>query len=196
MSATNAQLRPKFCTSFGDVVHSEGSQEVQTSRFSQYSQGSNSSQSPQLELASPLDDPMFYHMPEDHLQPMYVSPEVVARYYPDHEPAYFVPGMGSSNEYPADPLVALPNATSSHISPLSALQHSPTWDMQSQRSIAIPSGGLADHQQSPTFQFLPTQDSFDMYPIPNYNMHTYDSFEFQTLREHRMNAAQLASQVA
>ena len=137
------------------------------SRFSHYSQP----HSPQLEL----DDPLFY---QDHLQPMYVGPEVAARYYPGpaHGPAYFVPSMSS---YPqvADPSVSL-----------SSLEHSPTWDLQSQHN--------ASHQDA-AFEFIPSQESVDVYSIPQYNMsmHTYDSFEFQTLREHNMNAA-MASQVA
>ncbi|OAX40843.1 hypothetical protein K503DRAFT_781102 [Rhizopogon vinicolor AM-OR11-026] len=175
VSATNTQPQPDF-----GVVHSEGSQESQMSQFSQYSQDSHPRQSPQLELEFPLDDSVFYHMPEDHIQPTYVGPEVVARYYsePDHEPTYFVPSMTT---YPA--------ATTS---PLSAPHHSPTWNMQGQHNTAIPSGALADHQ---SFEFIPSHESLDMYSIPQYNMHTYDSFEFQTLREYRMNAA-LASQVA
>jgi hypothetical protein len=59
----------------------------------------------------------------------------------------------------------------------------------------IPSGVPADHQQRSTFDFIPSHDPLDMYSIPQYSMHTYDSFEFQTLREHSMNAS-LASQVA
>lgn len=172
LPATNSQPQVEFCPSFGDIV-SDGSQGSQTSRFSQYPQGSHSHQSPKLELESPLEDSVFYHMPEDHHR-MYIGSEVTARYYsaPTHEPAYFVPSMSPQNAYPTDP---------SHMSPSNAFQHSPTWDLQSQHNVAIPSG---EHQE-----FIPSQESVDMYSIPQYNMHTYDSFEFQTLREHSMNAA-------
>jgi hypothetical protein len=90
--------------------------------------------------------------------------------------------------------MTLANAPSP-MSPLSAYHHSPTWDLQSRDNVTIPSGVPADHQQRSAFDFIPSHDPLDMYSIPQYSMHTYDSFEFQTLREHSMNAA-LASQVA
>ncbi|KIK39675.1 hypothetical protein CY34DRAFT_25159 [Suillus luteus UH-Slu-Lm8-n1] len=181
---TNIQPKLEFCQSFGDGVHLEGSQP----HLSQFSQAACLRQSPQLE--SPIEDSLFYHMPEDHLQPVYVGPDIVPRYYPGHE-SYFVPSMDPSH-YPVDPSMALANAPSP-MSPLSAYHHSPTWDMQSQDNI--PSGVPADHQQRSAFDFIPSHDPLDMYSIPQYSMHTYDSFEFQTLREHSMNAS-LASQVA
>ncbi|KAG1724079.1 uncharacterized protein EDB91DRAFT_1269401, partial [Suillus paluster] len=179
----NVQPKLEFCQSFGDIVHSEGSQESQTSQLSQYSQASCSRQSPQLELESPIEDSLFYHMPEDHLQPMYVGSEVPARYYPSLESTYFPPSMDSSHVYPSHPM--LENVPSSPISPLSAYQHHTTWDLQ---SLGNSSGAPADHQQRPAFECIPAHEPLDMYSIPQYAMHTYDSFEFQTLREHSMNA--------
>ncbi|KAG1746082.1 hypothetical protein EDB19DRAFT_375062 [Suillus lakei] len=188
--AQRTDMHPKleFCPSFGDGAHLEGSQGSQ-SHLSQYSQAPCLRESPQLE--SPIEDSLFYHMPEDHLQSVYVGPDVVPRYYPGHE-SYFVPSMDSSH-YPADPSMALANAPSP-MSPHSTYHHSPTWDLQSRDNVAITSGVPADHQQRPAFDFIPSHEPLDIYSIPQYAMHTYDSFEFQTLREHSMNAS-LAGQV-
>ncbi|KAG1865873.1 hypothetical protein DFJ58DRAFT_863540 [Suillus subalutaceus] len=185
---TNMQPKLEFCPSVGDSVHLEGSQGSQ-SHLSQFSQACVR-QSPQLE--SPIEDSLFYPMPEDHLQSVYVGPDVVPRYYPGHEP-YFVPSMDPSH-YPVDPSMALAN-TPSPMSPLSAYHHNPTWDLQSRDDVTIPPGVPADHQQRPAFDFISSHEPLDMYSIPQYAMHTYDSFEFQTLREHSMNPS-LASQVA
>ncbi|KAG2153686.1 uncharacterized protein EDB93DRAFT_209246 [Suillus bovinus] len=182
---THIQPKVEFVPSFGDGVHFEGLHRPQ-SHLSPFSQA----QSPQLE--SPIDDSLFYHMPEDHLQSVYVGPDVVPRYYPGHEP-YFVPSMDPSH-YPVDPSVALASAPSP-MSPLSAYPHNPPWDLQSRDNITMPSSVPADHQQRAAFDFIPSQEPFDMYSIPQYAMNTYDSFEFQTLREHSMNPS-LASQVA
>lgn len=186
---THIQPKLEFCPSFGDGVHLEGSHGSH-SHFSQFSQPSCLRQSPQLE--SPIEDSLFYHMPEDHLQSVYVNPDVAPRYYPGHE-SYFVPSMDPLH-YPVDPSMALANAPSP-MSPLSAYHHNPPWDLQSRDNITIPSSVPADHQQRPAFDFIPSHEPFDMYSIPQYAMHTYDSFEFQTLREHSMNTS-LASQVA
>lgn len=185
----NMQPKLEFCPSVGDGVHSEGSQGSQ-SHLSQFSQASCVRQSPQLE--SPMEDSLFYPMPEDHLQSVYVGPDVIPRYYPGHEP-YFVPSMDPSH-YPVDPSMALASSPSP-MSPLSAYHHHPTWDLQNQDNVTIPSGVPADHQHRPAFDFIPSHEPLDMYSIPQYGMHTYDSFEFQTLREHSMNPS-LASQVA
>ncbi|KAG0708321.1 hypothetical protein DFH29DRAFT_870879 [Suillus ampliporus] len=173
----NVQAKLEF--SFGDIVHQRGRRDP--GRLN-----SHSTLKPHLELESPIEDSLFYHMPEDHLQPLYVGPEVVARYYPGLESTYFAPNMDSSHVYPAHPSMALANATSSPISPLSAYQHNPPWDLQSRDNITIPAGAPADHQQRPAFEYIPGHEPLDMYSIPQYAMHTYDSFEFQTLREHGM----------
>ncbi|KAG2072316.1 hypothetical protein BDR04DRAFT_1153560 [Suillus decipiens] len=189
-AAQRAIIQPKleFCQSVGDSVH-EGSQGSQP-HPSQFSQASCLPQSPQLD--HPIEDSIFYHMPEDHLQSVYVGPDVVPRYYPGHEP-YFVPSMDPSH-YSVDPSMALVN-TPSPMSPLSAYHHNPTWDVQSRENATVSPGVPADHQQRPAFDFIPSHEPLDMYSIPQYPMHTYDSFEFQTLREHSMNPS-LASQVA
>lgn len=186
---TNMQPKLEFCASVADSVLLEGPQGSQ-SHLSQYSQAPCVGQSPQLE--SPIEDSLFYPMPEDHFQSVYVGPDVVPRYYPGHEP-YFVPSMDPSH-YPVDHSMALANSPSP-MSPLSAYHHNPTWDLQSRDDVTIPSGVPADHQQRPAFDFIPSHEPLDIYSIPQYAMHTYDSFEFQTLREHSMNPS-LASQVA
>jgi hypothetical protein len=158
--------------------------------------------SPVIQLAEfPLEtnpDPVpenhLYTLQEENLQSVYVDPEIMQSYYPGADVNY---GISSSLQ---------PHMYTAELSPVGdASSHafvgdrvSGDWGAQPIDEVMLVSGlPVQEPTYAPTYDFTQSdsQESIDIYATPQYTMNTYDSFEFQTLREHNMNAA-LASQVA
>jgi hypothetical protein len=140
--------------------------------------------SPEMHRRSSLHD--------EPLQPIYLDTEMMARYYePDF--VYGVPlssGSLQSPMYTAESSTMLARDTSTFLG--DQAQHNwATNDamlISPHESVFSPAYGYSQSDSA---------ESIDIYPSPSnlYPMHTYDSFEFQTLRDHS-TSAMLASQHA
>ncbi|KAF9222642.1 hypothetical protein BS17DRAFT_174959 [Gyrodon lividus] len=126
-----------------------------------------------------------YTLQEEHLQFAYVDPEIMQRYYSNPDAVYGMPPSLQPHMYTAEPTAVAVSDTSSHA--VEGIGASGEWGTQSTNGPTY----------APTYDFTQSdsQESIDVYATPPYTMNTYDSFEFQTLREHNMNAA-LTSQAA
>jgi hypothetical protein len=102
-----------------------------------------------------------------------------------------------------DTIYGMPAALQPHLYSAASPSHAFVGGQASAEWVTQPDPILAsgppvqEPAYAPTYGFAQSdsQESVDVYVIPQYAMNTYDSFEFQTLREHSMNTA-LASQAA
>ncbi|KIJ67557.1 hypothetical protein HYDPIDRAFT_166115 [Hydnomerulius pinastri MD-312] len=145
----------------------------------------------------PTPDNHLYSVQEEQLlQPVYVDPELMRRYYQDPDMVYGVPSSLQSQMYTAESSAVLASDTSVHT--FSGEQSSSEWGSKPTEEAMLVTGLPAQASTyTPAYDFTQSdsQESIDIYVTPQYTMNTYDSFEFQTLQEHNINAA-LASQTA
>ena len=125
---------------------------------------------------------------EEPLQPIYIDTEMMARYY-EPDILYGVPPSSlQSPMYTADSSTMLARDTSTFLGD-QVPHHWATNDamlMSPHETVFSPAYGYS-HSDS--------AESIDIYAPPSYPINTYDSFEFQALREHSTSAV-LATQHA
>lgn len=113
------------------------------------------------------------------------------RYYSDPDPAYAVPPSSAplpSPMYTAESSAILPRDTSTLVG--DRAQHE--WATRSANDLMLVSPQESIFTPAYGFSQSDSPDPIDIFAAPSFPINTYDSFEFQTLRE----SATLASQHA
>lgn len=130
---------------------------------------------------------------EDPLQSIYLDTEVMQRYYQEPDICYGPPpssGSLHSPMYTAESSAMLGHDTSTLVGDLEQARHD--W---STNDVML----ISPHEPvfSPAYGYSQSDsaESVDIYAPTSYPIHTYDSFEFQTLRDHN-TSAMLAGQHA
>ncbi|KIK94898.1 hypothetical protein PAXRUDRAFT_827545 [Paxillus rubicundulus Ve08.2h10] len=199
---------PDYATSYGDnsahpsACHDYGNSAHPSACHDTHTEASQLSHLSPVQLAEfPLEtssDPVpenhLYTLQEENLQPVYVDPETMQRYYRGADAVYGTSPSLQRHMYTAE----LPPVGDASSHSFVGDRVSADWVTQPLDEAMLVSGlPVQEPSYVPTYDFTQSdsQESIDIYSAPQYAMNTYDSFEFQTLREHNMNAA-LASQVA
>ncbi|KAI9572077.1 hypothetical protein HD554DRAFT_2296495 [Boletus coccyginus] len=129
---------------------------------------------------------------EEQLQSLYLDTEIMQRYYPEPDTVYGIPHSSHSLQspvYTAESSAILARDAPTFVG--DQTQHD--WATANDMMLISPH----EHIYSPAYGYSQSDSAepIDIYAPPSYPIHTYDAFEFQTLREHGASAV-LASQHA
>lgn len=147
---------------------------------------------------SPDSSPQIHHRPSLHekqLQSLYLDTDIMQRYYPEPDMAYGMlhsSGSLQSPMYTVESSTVLARDTSTFVGD-GAQPHE--WATRPTNDGMLVSSQEPIYTHAYGYNQPDSVGPIDVYATPSYAISTYDSFEFQTLREHN-TSVMLTSQHA